>query len=698
MNKPRTQITIGIISALALAGIFMYPSPRAEAAKGPINGRIVFSTNRDGNSEIYLMNADGSGQINLTNNATAQDERPTWSANNDRIVFQSQRGPFVSIFVMNADGTNVTQLTADAVSANFAPVFSPVDNRVAFESTRDANNEIYVMNGDGTGQTRLTNNPAVDSNPQWSPDGKKIVFQSFRDGNSEIYLMNADGSGQTRLTNNAILDQHPSFSPDGTRILFQSIPNTGIGFFLMSLDGTNVTQVPGASGFQPIFSPDGEKILFSKRPVPTTEIFMINSDGSNEIRLTNNSADDDFPHFQSVFPTDTVGVFRASTGQFLLRNSNSAGGADLTVNFGQAGDQPLSGDWDGNGKDDVGVFRPSTHQFLLRQQTVNCCPITLSTTVITVNFGQSGDLAVVGDWNGDGIDSPGVFRPTTGQWFLTNLLSAIPRPLINFFFGGAPGDQPVAGDWNHDGKDSIGLFRATTNEFLLRNANSSGNPDISLIFGAPGDLPLIGDWNADGVDTVGLLRNGTMFLSNTFVPTVDLTFTFGASGDRPVAGDWNGVNNPPNSGVNSPSNGSLPANQTQTFTTTCSDPDGWRNIATIDFKIAKSDGNGNGVPVVFWVQFDQGRNMIRFYDPDLDIWTEGQAGSNITLSSGYADLNLAGTQVLGSGPTGPSVQVTRSVLFKKPAVQNNYKQYLKITDDFGLTTGFEKVGSWNVTK
>jgi hypothetical protein len=140
--------------------------------------------------------------------------------------------------------------------------------------------------------------------------------------------------------------------------------------------------------------------------------------------------------------------------------------------------------------------------------------------------------------------------------------------------------------------------------------------------------------------------------------------------------------------------------QTQDFTTTCSDPDGWHDISTIDFKIAKSNpaGNGNGVPIALWVQFDEGSNLVRFYNPDSGTWQTGTPGSNVILASRFAEINLAQTSVHGSGPTGKSVQITWSIVFKEASVMNNYKQYLKITDDHGLTTGFDKVGSWSVTR
>ncbi len=104
------------------------------------------------------------------------------------------------------------------------------------------------------------------------------------------------------------------------------------------------------------------------------------------------------------------------------------------------------------------------------------------------------------------------------------------------------------------------------------------------------------------------------------------------------------------------------------------------------------------MPITLWAQFNENTNFIRLFDPDSQTWSEGEPASNVVLSSRFADLHLAETSVLGSGPTRSSVQITWSIVFKDAAIMNNYKQYLKITDDGGLTTGFDKVGSWNVIR
>jgi len=254
----------------------------------------------------------------------------------------------------------------------------------------------------------------------------------------------------------------------------------------------------------------------------------------------NGGANDAFvAKFSSTF-NDTTGVFRPSSNTFLLRNSNSAGQPDQQVTFGQSGDQPIAGDWNGDGTDKPGVFRPSTGQFLLL----------VKGATITVNFGQAGNLAVVGDWDGNGIDTPGVFNPATGQWLLTNGFKNQnlnnTTPPANFTFTlGQNGDIPVVGDWDGNAIDGVGVFRTGNANWILSNG-FQGTIDITpFIFGSLGSKPIAGDWNGDGFDSVGVFdqNTGQMLLSNgnsAFKAFADITFTFGQTGDIPLAGDWDG--------------------------------------------------------------------------------------------------------------------------------------------------------------
>lgn len=294
----------------------------------PGSAQIVFASNRDGNSQLYSMNSDGSGQIRLTNNL-ANDDSPRWSPNYARIIFQSDRiNPFcgvADIYVMNIDGSGQTQLTADAADDS-APVWSPDGTKIAFQSARNGlNYQVYVMNADGSGQTNISNSTANEAQPSWSPDGTKIAFTSDRDhpGKTSIYVMNANGSNQTRLTfsGSDVIDDQPVWSPDGYRIAFVSTRdsvvetwqetdddggiltrtrvNTNKEVYLMNSDGTNQLRLINSLGNDdsPVWCRDGTKLLFrSDRERdccdPMAQIWVMYTDGSNQLNLSNSVFND----------------------------------------------------------------------------------------------------------------------------------------------------------------------------------------------------------------------------------------------------------------------------------------------------------------------------------------------------------------------------------------------------------------------
>ena len=152
------------------------------------------------NAEIYLMNKDGSGNTNLTNHP-AIDRFGSWSPDGKKILFQSNRDGDHEIYVMDANGKNLIQLTHNKTSDSDADWSS--NNEIVFVSNRDGDREIFVMNADGSNQRQLTFNNANDVLPSWSPDGKKIAFTTYRHGKQDkgdIYIINKDGSGEKRLT------------------------------------------------------------------------------------------------------------------------------------------------------------------------------------------------------------------------------------------------------------------------------------------------------------------------------------------------------------------------------------------------------------------------------------------------------------------------------------------------------------------
>jgi hypothetical protein len=176
--------------------------------------------------------------------------------------------------------------------------------------------------------------------------------------------------------------------------------------------------------------------------------------------------------------------------------------------FGTRGDIPFLGDWDGDGLKTAGLYRPSTGEAFIRN--------TNDTGVADASFvlGAAGARALVGDWNGDGIDSFGVYHQARGQAVLYDDLS-IGEPVAEFYFG-MPGDVPFTGDFDGDGTTNLGLHRPTTGLVYMRMSHTTGVADVAFYWGVPGDLVLAGDWDGDGIDTVGLVRpsEGMFYLRN----------------------------------------------------------------------------------------------------------------------------------------------------------------------------------------
>ena len=234
---------------------------KSVTAKFTSTAAIALHSSRDGNSEIYVMDTDGSNMVRLTTNSTS-DSDPNWSHDGSKIAFVAVRDGNSEIYVMNVDGSGPVNLTNNEAE-DISPAWSPDGTKIAFVSTRDSQQDIYVMDADGSNQTKLTNDAHLDDSPDWSPDGTKIVFTSQRDDDYEIYLVLADGSGTTRLTNSEGDDLSPVWSPDGATIAFTSFRDGDAEVYTMLTDGTYHYNITFAvtEDESPAWSPDSAKIV-----------------------------------------------------------------------------------------------------------------------------------------------------------------------------------------------------------------------------------------------------------------------------------------------------------------------------------------------------------------------------------------------------------------------------------------------------
>lgn len=228
-----------------------------------------------------------------------------------------------------------------------------------------------------------------------------------------------------------------------------------------------------------------------------------------------------------------VGVVDTTTGQWHLRGPD---GFTTSFFYGNPGDVPFLGDWDCDGVETPGLYRQSDGYVYLRNSN------TQGIADIRFFFGNPGDVPLPGDFNGDLCDTVSIYRPSEARIYIIDHLGDDDGGLgaADYFYDfGNPGDKPFVADFDGDGVDTVGLHRESTGLVYYRNANTTGIADAQFVFGDPGDLIIAGDWTGDGTDTVGLFRpdDARMYLrySNT-QGNADESFDYGTPQMVPVGG------------------------------------------------------------------------------------------------------------------------------------------------------------------
>ena len=288
----------GFVAAacVGVAGCADRPGPTPPF--GAPKHELLFEGDAAGIPEIFRVDtAPGSTPERLLPAGTVGMD-PTPSPDGSRVAFvvANYVDGTGDIFVVNRDGTGLHQLTDDP-ELDDSPAWSPDGQRIAFRSYRAGyDGEIWVMNADGSGLVNLT--PTTGSaiidhrRPSWSPDGKFIVHASTLGGNWDIWVMRADGSDQRRLTNTADLDAEPAWSTDGSLIAFRRSDATGSDIMIVPAAGGDAVRIALAGDQRsPSWPPTGSMLAFSSQPTAASRPeIMIMTPGGQGIRAITSAA------------------------------------------------------------------------------------------------------------------------------------------------------------------------------------------------------------------------------------------------------------------------------------------------------------------------------------------------------------------------------------------------------------------------
>lgn len=319
LNKTSSRLRIAGIGCLiiilcsGLSVAIVFASGVLSGTKGNLDGmpmwspdgnKIVFTSNRNGNFDIYTMNVDGSNVRQLTKDPFAKlysvqsptDRQPAWSPDGEQIVFVSGRDnqmwsfTEMSIYVMGVDGSDPIQLTNPGSVAGLglekSPVWSPDGSSIAFVHDSYNKSDIFVMKPDGSSVIQLTSYQAYTFD--WSPDGEQIMFASQQNSEGDIYVMNADGSNIVRLTNEGLNIDKISWSPNGDLVAFASNRDGDWEIYVMNTDGSNIVQLTDNQSDDqwPDWSPDNMHIVYASDRDGDWDIYIFDLGGGNLSQIT----------------------------------------------------------------------------------------------------------------------------------------------------------------------------------------------------------------------------------------------------------------------------------------------------------------------------------------------------------------------------------------------------------------------------
>jgi WD40-like Beta Propeller Repeat len=344
-TMPRAALCFIALAAALASGGAAPAATSARSATPGVNGHLLVASGHRHEMALVAMQPR-SGDRLMLNYGT--DQGAAYSPDGTKIAFMNNYDGDFEICVMNADGTGVKQLTKNSALDTF-PSWSPDGTKIAFASNRDGDLDIWVMNADGSDRTNITNDdPSSDDAPHWSPDGKWIAIETDRYSSWHIELITPDGKDEATAGSVAYDSWFDSWSPDGKSILVESNRSGDYDIYRYDLYGNGPLQwnllqpkvvsddsaVEGAA----IWSPDGKQIALSSNRDGDFEVYVMSADGGPQRQLTHNTVDDIMLDWQSLHD------LRAPTVKALA--SRGTPGKVITLRFRA---------WDNSGRASVGI-------------------------------------------------------------------------------------------------------------------------------------------------------------------------------------------------------------------------------------------------------------------------------------------------------------------------------------------------------
>ncbi|HEV2863086.1 MAG TPA: LpqB family beta-propeller domain-containing protein [Pyrinomonadaceae bacterium] len=487
-------------------------------AQTKANGKIAFERIINGSSDIFVMNADGTGESNITETPFSESQA-AWSPDGSKLVFvraPQVAGETVDLYVMDADGHNLKRLTSDDAIERFPawspdgtriayarteaqggfeqiytvtadgfelknltaglrgdhshPTWSPDAKRVAFASSSATMNgyEIWAMDSDGTRHTQLTTNEfAWSLSPAWSPDGRAIAFRR----NSEIMTLDLQTGVEKNLTNSPFDEDTPEWSPDGKQLVFARFAEGNLDIYAMKADGTEQRRLTADPQMdtQPAWQPASTQVAFVSTRDGNREIYTMGEDGNGVTRLTDNAAADTAPALSPDGRRVAFVSTRDGGAMLYVMNSDGTGVARLTNPpevFAPQDDAPA---WSPDG--DRLVFHSRSRDSKFQLYVVNAD----GTGLKKISDGASDDMHPT--WSPDGTRIAFMSLRKGDQSFDIYTVKADGTGLLNLTHDDVDDTDPA---WSPDGA-RIAYVRSccSSAEIYVMNADGTGRSRVT---------------------------------------------------------------------------------------------------------------------------------------------------------------------------------------------------------------------------